>query len=97
VEANYQAIQAYAIAIAAAAAEAVQRARDEWFERREQRWEEEEIARREAAEEKARLLEVPQFLPDCAVPGANNRLQRANVILPLGVENEEGYQLHTHA
>jgi hypothetical protein len=41
VEANYQAIQAYAIAIAAAAAEAVQRARDEWFERREQRWEEE--------------------------------------------------------
>jgi hypothetical protein len=54
VEANYQAIQAYAVAIAAAAAEAVRRARDEWFERREQRWEEEEIERREAAEEEAR-------------------------------------------
>jgi hypothetical protein len=54
VEANYQAIQAYAIAIAAAAAEAVRRARDEWFERREERWEEEEIARQERAEEEAR-------------------------------------------
>jgi len=40
VEANYQAIQAGVVALAAAAAEAVRRARDEWLERREQRLEE---------------------------------------------------------
>ena len=56
VEANYQAIQAYAVAIAAAAAEALRRARDEWFEPREQRREEQEIAARQAAEEEARRL-----------------------------------------